>query len=421
MKTDPVLDLEVRLHGQRVGRLERTRSTAVRFVPDGAWIAQDQLPRLGLRFRRNPHDCTGAGSVPKWFENLLPERDSALRTRLCAHFGLRAGQSAGLLGALGRVLPGAVEVVGTVDGLADRSVGGPPVAGLKVSLAGMQIKLSMVLSNGRLVVPARSEDGLWIVKFPGAVFEQLPEVEAATMAWAHHLGHEVPEFLVSPLESLVGVPADLREGPPTVYAIRRFDRVEDGGRIHQEDFAQALDIEPKAKYGDGLQFQPSYADLGRLVLDACGPAGADEYVRRLAFVLAAGNGDAHLKNWSFQWPREARRPRLSPCYDLVSDISWPTICGWQAEHPPTFALRLFRARAGGTRPFADVTARAVRLFQDHCGIPHAESIFVDALRRAGQACSDIGGTFPERMRTALVDHWSRVPLLRSLGPLRVGV
>src|SRR5262245_47077071 len=77
-----------------------------------------------------------------------------------------------------------------------------------------------------------------------------------------------------------------------------------------------------------------YDLLARLVLETCGPEDADEFIRRLAFVVASGNDDAHLKNWSFQWLGSA--PRLSPAYDLVCSIAWDDF-GWSGRARPTLA------------------------------------------------------------------------------------
>jgi serine/threonine-protein kinase HipA len=65
-----------------------------------------------------------------------------------------------------------------------------------------------------------------------------------------------------------------------------------------------------------------------------GESGEDggEFVRRLAFVIASGNGDAHLKNWSLIYPT-GRRARLSPAYDQIATVVF-------GQFPPTLALKL---------------------------------------------------------------------------------
>lgn len=405
------LALDVKVSGVPVGRLDREREGVVRFVPDKAWIADGMHPRLGFGFLIDPRVRKAGTGLPAWFENLIPERASALRHRVCRDLGLRDGQSAALLRSLGRILPGAVEVVGDADDLEDHADVDLPPGALKVSLAGMQIKLSMVLSEDRFAVPARSDRGSWIVKLPGTKFPDLPEVEAATLQWARKVGHEVPEVRTPALDSLVGLPPDLAQGPPTVFAIRRFDRAEDGTRVHQEDFAQALEIEPEHKYGNTGPSRTSYDGVGRLVLDACGLGEAQEFVRRLAFMVAAGNGDGHLKNWSFQWIPGRDMPSLSPCYDLVADICWPEL-GWDSKGGPTLGLAL-----GRCRNFRSLSDDALDRFAVRSRIPNSKKVFREALDASRSAYREVEQELPERMRTQLPRHWSAVPLLRTMGPL----
>jgi serine/threonine-protein kinase HipA len=100
--------------------------------------------------------------LPPWFENLLPEEGGALRRLICKPLGLRAGDSASLLVALGKDLPGAVEVTGsTIEATGETSVDahddqrlGPA---LRISLAGLQLKFSMSMDGDRLVLPAKGQ------------------------------------------------------------------------------------------------------------------------------------------------------------------------------------------------------------------------------------------------------------------------
>ena len=77
--------------------------------------------------------------------------------------------------------------------------------------------------------------------------------------------------------------------------------------------------------------------------DAAGEAQAIRFAQRVGFVIATGNGDAHLKNWSFAWG-SADRPVLSPCYDFVSTITWSEQLGWKRRHGPELGLGLGRVR-----------------------------------------------------------------------------
>src|SRR5690606_13027497 len=117
---------------------------------------------------------------------------------------------------------------------------------------------------------------------------------------------------------------DYAEPNTHVLAVRRYDR-DDGHKIHQEDFAQVVNLAPKHKYD-----HVSYEQLIRLVDDILGGDGRDEMIRRLVFMIASGNGDAHLKNWSLVY-RDQVHARLAPLYDQVATVAWP-------ELPRTLAL-----------------------------------------------------------------------------------
>ena len=52
-----------------------------------------------------------------------------------------------------------------------------------------------------------------------------------------------------------------------------------------------------------------------------GETGLLEFIRRLVFTILIGNGDMHLKNWSFIYV-DGLTPELSPAYDFVSTIPY---------------------------------------------------------------------------------------------------
>ena len=163
----------------------------VRFTPDEAWLAAGQHPPLGLAFLQSKAPRTGVDRrrLPIWFENLLPERGSRLRSWLCRQCEIPEVDSAALLSALGGDLVGAVEIRGGLAHMDEQAAKVHDVKGqLRFSLAGMQLKLSMLMSGDRFVFPARDQSGRWIVKIPGENFPDLPDVEAATMAWARLSG-----------------------------------------------------------------------------------------------------------------------------------------------------------------------------------------------------------------------------------------
>ena len=183
--------LRVSLPGLTVGALNRNRHGLTTWTPQTEWERLGQHPRLGVAFLRKPGTRVEGTGLPAWFENLLPEADSALRQRLCAAHGVKERDAFNLLRAIGRDLSGAVEV--HANEMTDAAPSEqqtldahkpdfPSPEALRFSLAGMQLKLSMSMASERLVLPATGSAGQWIVKLPGHGYPELPDVERWTMS-----------------------------------------------------------------------------------------------------------------------------------------------------------------------------------------------------------------------------------------------
>lgn len=409
--------LAVWLPGRRVGELVQARGGLVTWTPERAWEAEGQHPRLGAAFLSRPGPRQVGTGLPAWFDNLLPERGTELRRRLCALHSLREGQSFALLHALGRDLLGAVEVRATDEGAGDDTTAeptsdGPPSergasGALRMgALTGVQMKFSMSMVGEGLTLDAYGGRSHWIVKLPAAQFPELSEVEQATMTWAREAGFEVPEHFTPQVAALEGIPKDWLGAATLAMAVKRFDRRDDGTKIHQEDLCQALDLPPGDKNGDGTP-RVAFDGALRFVTDLAGDAEGREMARRLGFMLASGNGDAHLKNWSLVWGA-ATRPSLAPCYDLVTTIAWPEL-GWERDDGPTLALAL-----GGERLFRRVGSVALDAFAKAVGRSWVRDEVLDGIARAVRAWPRVANLAPERMRRAVAVHWERVPVLEDL-------
>lgn len=414
--------LVVSLPGRDIGELTQNRQGLVCWTPDAEWEREGQQPRLGLDFLRRLGTRRHASDLPAWFENLLPERESKLRTRLCDAHGLRDGQSFELLRVLGHDLIGAVECRATdqsYEGGQTKSAepGETPETAVSEethhwsALTGMQLKFSMSMVNERLTLAARGRDGIWIVKIAGSEYDELAEVEAATMTWAKLAGFDVPQHFTVPFDHLDGIPPGWTDSFAPAFAIRRFDRRDDGSKIHQEDLCQALDLRPGNKFGERPRV--SFEGALRLVHDACGENDGREMARRIGFMIASGNTDAHLKNWGLLWG-ERTRPALAPCYDLVTTIAWERF-GWQRRGGPTLALRL-----GGETFFRLLNEPALDTCSKNSGYSWAKSEIIEGIERSRDTWSHVLSAAPMRMRKALEEHWEAVPLLAVMGPLPKG-
>ena len=207
----------------------------------------------------------------------------------------------------------------------------------------------MVRAGKGLTLPASGRGGDWIVKLPDAEFPSVPEAEYAAMEWARASGIDVPDLELVTFAQLSGIPPlrGAHAEAALCLAIRRFDRVEGGGRIHIEDFAQVFGRAPSQKYNEHLTaaVPPIGFETVARAVATYAPEDRRELVRRLVFMVLSGNADAHLKNWSFIY-RDGQRPRLAPAYDLVPTVVFP-------ETSDRLALPLF-----GDSDFGAITPSA---------------------------------------------------------------
>ncbi|MGB5300547.1 MAG: HipA domain-containing protein [Thiogranum sp.] len=88
----------------------------------------------------------------------------------------------------------------------------------------------------------------WIVKLPSMKFEGVPENEFAIMTLARMIGMDVPDVELVDLEVVSGLPEGIGRLKGSALAVKRFDRTEEGGIIHSEDFAQVFGVYPERKY-----------------------------------------------------------------------------------------------------------------------------------------------------------------------------
>ena len=335
------MELVISLGDVQVGTLQRpSRGDAVQLRIHESYRQHPRRPVLSQCFEgKLAQPWPRSQQVPAFFANLLPE--GALRRMIADAAGVGEEQDMRLLAHLGDDLPGAVRAVAQRDPDDDE---GPPTEAvgrrgftgeeLRFSLAGVQLKFSMVRDGKGLTLPASGRGGDWIVKLPDHEFSAVPENEAAMMAWARASGIEVPHFELVPFGQLSGIP-ERRFAPETAcYAVRRFDRPEPGRRVHIEDFAQVFNIRPEKKYE-----LLNYESIARVIHLVCGVEDLRAFIRRLVFVVLSGNADAHHKNWSLIYA-DGRTARLSPAYDLVATVAYP-------EVKRELALKFNKSRAFG--------------------------------------------------------------------------
>lgn len=403
--------LEILLHGLPVGHLSADDTGRVSFRLLEEYRRLPQRPVLSQSFEDDLAKVYRGrkGWLPAYFANLVPE--GSLRDLIEANLRLPKGDDMALLAAVGQDLPGAVEIrpADVGQGIPDEMTNGEDFqvaspAGprseegdLRFSLAGVQLKFSVLRQGDKLALPMHGSGGEWIVKLDSSSFAQVVENEYAILEWARAAGFEVPECHILPASAL---PPELRRHADpgrSVLSIRRYDR--DGGRrIHQEDFAQVTSRPPRLKY-DHVKYEQCALLVRRIV----GEEAYFEFIKRLVFVVASGNNDAHLKNWSLIYP-DGIRAELSPLYDQVCTIAWP-------EMPRTLALKLL-----SIWQLAQVEEATFSRLATQVGADPERT--VATVRRTLER---IAGTWhlaagrdvmPREHANALRDYWRTVPLLK---------
>jgi serine/threonine-protein kinase HipA len=399
--------LNVMLHDRFVGTITNLPSDHNLFAFSDDYLNDPTAPVLSLGFFNAERRLSVQARTPHvrlepFFANLLPE--GHLRSYLARRAGVNAVRDFPLLWLTGDDLPGAV-VVSHAERLTTPPEDPDVTAAwkaeddpglLKFSLAGVQLKFSAILeADGGLMIPVHGLGGDWILKMPSATYARVPENEDAMLRFAAAAGIDVPEHHLVDLSTVRKLPPEVRADLGRAMSIKRFDRTATG-RVHIEDFNQIFRQYPADKY--------KYASYGNMlsgIWRALGEAEAREFVRRLVFNVAIGNGDMHLKNWSVIY-RDGRTPVLAPAYDYVSTIAYLS--------NDKLALTI-----AGSREWSDVSEDNLERFARKAGVPRGVVLspareMAERVREAWPAAkrdSDL-----DRRTLAAIDaHMATVPIL----------
>jgi serine/threonine-protein kinase HipA len=171
----------------------------------------------------------------------------------------------------------------------------------KMSIQGVQLKLSaqLKIKAGRFEIVMQK--GHYILKPQNENFFELPENEAITMSLAELIGIEVP------MHGLV-----YSKDKSMTYFIKRFDRIGHMKKLAVEDFSQLL------REGRDTKYNSSMEKVAGVVIQFCTfPVVELEKLFRLTlFNFLVGNEDMHLKNFSLITRGDIIT--LSPVYDLLN-------------------------------------------------------------------------------------------------------
>ncbi|MEY8779220.1 HipA domain-containing protein [Allomuricauda sp. XS_ASV26] len=171
----------------------------------------------------------------------------------------------------------------------------------KLSIQGVQPKLSANISVVEQEFKVVDQFGTYIIKPQNDIFPELPENEDLTMRMAKVLGINVPFHGM-----VYGKDGSLS------YFIKRFDRYGKGKKYATEDFAQLTGNTRDTKYRFSME------KLVPVIEEFCTFPVVEkvEFFKRIVFCFVTGNEDMHLKNFSLI--TKNGKTTLAPAYDLLN-------------------------------------------------------------------------------------------------------
>ena len=181
----------------------------------------------------------------------------------------------------------------------------------RISISGVQEKLSFVLEKNVLRLTKEGEQGTYILKpIPRDLkkVDQVPANEHLTMQIAKQV------FGLNTAENAL---IFFTNGSPA-YITKRFDVKEDGTKWGKEDFA-TLAGKTTDNAGPNFKYQFSYEEAGLLIQKyvSAWRIEIEKYFSLVLFNFLFSNGDAHLKNFSLLESSKGDY-LLSPVYDLLN-------------------------------------------------------------------------------------------------------
>lgn len=365
-----VRQLDVWLFSDHIGTLLQEHGR-LSFTYAPHWLIADHATPLSqsLPLQAEPFDDRAARP---FFAGLLPEGDK--RRLVAQSLQVSAKNDFALLDGIGGECAGAVtflesgqslretdrpsevrwlddtEVIRLLQDMPKR----PMLAGesgLRLSLAGAQDKLPVLIDGIRIGLPLNGAPSSHILKpaIPGIRDSVWNEMFCMRLAKAIKL--DVANVLAGHVADSV------------FLLVERYDRHRNAAgklqRLHQEDFCQALQVAPEYKYQNegGPDLTASF-DLARSAIKPSAPS----ILRLLDFIIfnaLIGNHDAHAKNFSLLYSPHG--VRLAPLYDALSTAIYPDLSNKMAM------------KIGGKYIFSEVHPRHWDRFATLAGLSPAQT------------------------------------------------
>ncbi|HIO97351.1 MAG TPA: type II toxin-antitoxin system HipA family toxin [Leucothrix sp.] len=326
----------------QVGHLRVEDNHQYSFLYHKSWVESDlafslscslPLPEVEKADIALPHDVSYS-----FFSNLIPEGD--LRDKLAMQLGVSEKNDFGLLEVVGGDVAGAISLYPSADlpenikntkhrakslneadllFVLDKLKTHPFLVNTEEFNNGEQLRLSLAGAQNKLPIIFDDEQGFSLPLGKTASTHILkPDNE-------HITGLVINEAFCMKLAKACGLPTAevqlIQVKEQIILLVKRYDR-ENGQRLHQEDFCQALGIVPFNKYES--EGGPGFADC-RTIIDQYSQRPAADKKTLLQWTLfnyLIGNADAHGKNISLLYQPT---PKLAPFYDLICTAIYPSL------------------------------------------------------------------------------------------------
>jgi serine/threonine-protein kinase HipA len=328
-----IKQLQVYLFDHAVGMLTQDHGK-LSFIYNEQWLSSHSPQPLSGSLPLQLEAFEDADCRP-FFAGLLPEGE--LRRLLTRQFQLSDGNSFGLLNEIGGECAGAVtflepgqtprkqtdntvhwlsedELVSILNDLPRR----PMLAGddgLRLSLAGAQDKLPVVVDKDRIGLAMNGTPSTHILKSAIATLDD-------SVVNEHFCLELAAALKLNTAHSLIKTAGDHR-----FLLVERYDRTRSSNghseRVHQEDFCQAMGRSSGTKYQH--EGGPDLNDCFELIRSETRPSAPSvlKFLDAIIFNALVGNHDAHAKNFSLLYGPKGTA--MAPLYDIVSTAVYPEL------------------------------------------------------------------------------------------------
>ena len=183
----------------------------------------------------------------------------------------------------------------------------------KISISGVQEKISAIIKKGKIIITPEGESGRYILK---------PIPEHKSLRFRHnipaneHLTMQIANQVYK-INTAANALAFFADGNP-LYITKRFDYKADGSKIKQDDFA-SIAGKTERNSGKDFKYSGSYEDIAKLLKQSVSAwqVEMEKFFALVVFNYLFSNGDAHLKNFSLQ-ETDGGDYVLTPAYDLMN-------------------------------------------------------------------------------------------------------